>query len=121
MATDLLAEDLRRELCRECASRGVRLGKPEMLTVLNQDGKDTGFRAVSARNVCENGHVWHEGEGRPRGAGGENPILLEKQLAYRQARERPISSDLLDQWAEPGNFHREHVHKPVGRGHAPDS
>lgn len=110
-ADELLAADLRAELCRHCDRRGVALGASEMLNVLDRDGEDTGIRAVVARYVCEAGHVWHAGEGKPRGRGGEAPILLEDHYAHRRSKEAYMADGTVNEFVAPGMYHREHVEK----------
>ena len=109
MANEILAADLRSELCRECEKRGVVLGEPERIVILDKDGRDTGLRACVARYVCESGHVWHAGEGKPRGRGGDDPILLEEHYAHRRGKETFMSDGVIDGYVEPGMFHRDHV------------
>lgn len=114
IATEMLEADMRAELCRECEKRGVEFGDPAVLVVY-KDGKDTGLRALAARYVCEAGHVWHAGEGKARGRGGDNPILLADHLEHRKSHELAFDGD-IDSVA-PGMFHRPHVAKsrpPVG-------
>lgn len=110
-ADELLAADLRSELCRECGERGVKLGDPVPLPVLDADDKDTGIRAVVARYVCENAHVWHEGEGKPRGRDGDSPILMEKHYAHRRTKEVHFTDGTITDGVTPGMFHREHVER----------
>lgn len=111
MATELLAEDLRSELCRECGKRGVKLGDAAKLVILDRESSDTGIRAVAARYVCEEGHVWHAGEGKPRGRGGEAPILLDEHYAHRRSKETYMEEGTIDGFVQPGIFHRDHVEK----------
>lgn len=110
-ADELLAADLRSELCRECGKRGVALGDPELLIVTDRSDNDTGIRAVVARYVCEEGHVWYAGEGRARGRGGEAPILLDEHYAHRRSKEAYMAEGVVDEWVEPGMFHRDHVER----------
>lgn len=112
IADEILAADLRSELCRECDRRGVALGPPVMLVILSRDGEDTGARAESARFVCEQGHVWHAGEGKSRGRGGESPILLAEHMKKRKARETYMADGVVSEWVKPGMFHRDHVERP---------
>jgi hypothetical protein len=109
MATEILAEDLRSELCRECDKRGVKLGDPVRLVILDKQEADTGVRAVASRYVCEDGHVWHSGEGKARGRGGEAPILLEEHYAHRRSKETYMENGVIDGYVQPGFFHRDHV------------
>lgn len=111
MADEMLEADLRSELCRACDRRGVALGEPEMLTILDRDDEDTGVRAVAARYVCEEGHVWYAGEGKARGRGGEAPILLEDHMAHRRSKEAYMADGVVNEWIEPGMFHRDHVER----------
>lgn len=111
MADEILAADLRSELCRECDRRGVVLGEPEMLTILDRDEQDTGVRAVAERYVCEQGHVWHAGEGKARGRGGDSPILLDEHYAHRRSKEAYMAEGVVGDWTRPGMFHRDHVEK----------
>jgi hypothetical protein len=110
-ADELLANDLRSELCRHCDRRGVALGDPETLIVLDRDDEPTGLAAVVARYVCEAGHVWHAGEGKPRGRGGEAPILLEDHYAHRRSKEAYMAEGVVNDFVKPGMFHRDHVDK----------
>jgi hypothetical protein len=108
-ADELLAADLRSELCRVCGERGVKLGEPVALPVFDAAEKDTGIRAVVARYVCEHAHVWHEGEGKPRGRGGDDPILLDEHYAHRKTKEAYTADGIVDEFTKPGMFHRTHV------------
>jgi hypothetical protein len=111
MATELLADDLRSELCRECDRRGVKLGVPVSMVILDREDADTGVRARAARYVCEAGHVWHAGEGKARGRGGDDPILLEEHYAHRRSKETYTESGQIDEFIRPGIFHRDHVER----------
>lgn len=117
-ADAILEADLRSELCRECGQRGVALGDPVPLPILDAQDKDTGVRAIAVRYVCEQGHVWYAGEGRARGREGESPILMEKHLAHRRSKEAYMHDGVVNEWIEPGMFHREHVEK--GKKPEPD-
>lgn len=108
IATELLEADMRSELCRECDRRGVVLGEPVPLVVMLAD-KDTGMRALTVEYVCENGHTWYAGEGKARGRGGENPILLADHLEHRRSHELAFEGDI--DTVTPGLFHRPHVPK----------
>jgi hypothetical protein len=100
MADEILAADLRSELCRECEGRGVNLGDPEELVVLDANNEDTGVRAILARYVCERGHVWYAGEGKARGRGGEAPILLEDHYAQRRTKEVYMEEGVVGDWID---------------------
>lgn len=105
----MLAEDIRSELCRDCDGRGVKLGDPALLTIVSADGEDTAIRAVAARYVCEQGHVWHAGEGKARGRKGEAPILLDEHYAYQRSKEAYMADGVINEFVKPGIFHRDHV------------
>jgi hypothetical protein len=109
IATELLENDMRAELCRECDRRGVEFGDPAMLIVSDRDGRDTGMRAIASGYVCENGHTWYAGEGKARGRGGDNPILLADHLEHRKSHELAYEGDI--DTVSPGMFHRPHVAK----------
>lgn len=108
-ATEILADDLRSELCRDCGKRGVKFGDPAILVILDKTGADTKLRAVAAAYVCEEGHVWHAGEGKPRGRGGEAPILLDEHYAHRRSKETYMEEGVIDGFVQPGIFHRDHI------------
>jgi hypothetical protein len=112
MATALLEDDMRAELCRECDHRGVEFGDPIPL-VIYRDGVDTGLRALAVCYICENGHTWHSGEGKARGRGGENAILLADHMEHRRSHELAFVDDI--DTVTPGMFHRPHV--PKSRPH----
>lgn len=91
---------MRSELCRECDKRGVKLGDALELVVLDADDNDTGARAVVERYVCEEGHVWHSGEGRARGRAGEAPILLSDHYAHRRSHEVYMADGVVGEWID---------------------
>lgn len=87
LADDFLREDSRTELCLQCSKKGKKNGR---VTKVKQDAEDdSGATLLLAfdQYECENGHSWHEGEGKPRGIKGENPILFEEHLQSRKRRE----------------------------------
>lgn len=100
MADEILAADLRSELCRECERRGVMLGDPAELVVLDGNDDDTGVRAILARYVCEEAHVWYAGEGKARGRAGDSPILLEEHYAHRRSKEVYMAEGTVGDWID---------------------
>lgn len=100
VADEMLASDIRSELCRECEKRGVKLGDSVALVVLDAEENDTGIRAVVDRYVCEEGHVWHAGEGKARGRDGDAPILLDEHYAHRRSNEVYMAEGTIDGWID---------------------
>lgn len=113
LADEILREDSRTEMCRECGSRGAETG--EVLwktyeTIL--DAEDNPLVAGHPEYQCQNGHVWSMGEGAVRGIGGDNPILFEEHFQSRRRREIYNSLGSPDPSIVSGIYNRAH---PQGR------
>lgn len=112
MADELLRDDARSELCRDCGERGEETGN---VARLEQDAMDKqGHRLVLEfpEIECSNGHVWYQGEGQARGIGGDNPILFEEHFQSRRRREIYTSLGTPDPSIVAGIYNRTH---PQGR------
>lgn len=112
LADELLREDARSELCRECGERG---DPTERFKELEQDLRDLEGNALVLRfpeHRCENGHLWYQGEGAVRGIGGDNPILFEEHFQSRRRREIYNSLGSPDPSIVSGIYNRAH---PQGR------
>lgn len=112
LADQLLREDSRAEICRECGERGEATGSVEPL---QQDAVTAdGLQAVIpfSEYVCASGHRWFQGEGGVRGIGGDNPILFEEHFQSRKRREIYTSLGTPDPSIVVGMYNRTH---PQGR------
>jgi hypothetical protein len=113
MANELLREDARAELCRECEERGEETGHVEARV---QEGiTDNHGNSLSLdfpEYECPNGHRWFKGEGLARGIGGDNPILFEEHLQSRKRREIFPANGVPDPSIVAGIYNRTH---PQGR------
>jgi hypothetical protein len=111
IADELLRQDSKVELCRECGERGVK----EDAEVVPQDAYDDEGNKLAIefpKYTCENGHEWYEGEGKPRGIAGEDPILFEEHIQSRRRREIFTSLGTPDPSIVQGIYNRTH---PQGR------
>lgn len=110
---NILKEDSRAELCRECGGRGTETGKTEPRVqeeALDENGKP--ITLLFPEFVCDNDHRWFEGEGKARGIGGENPILFEEHIYSRRRREILCAAGTPDPSIVSGIYLRTH---PEGR------
>lgn len=112
MADELLREDSRTELCRECNARGTETGDLKELSQEVTDGSGNPLVIEFKELGCENGHRWFQGEGAARGIGGEAPILFEEHLASRKRREIYNTVGVPDPSIQSGLYNRTH---PEGR------
>lgn len=118
MANNLLREDTRRELCRECDQYGEPTGHVEPKPQFDEDGEavldNEGFQLYVdfPELECANGHRWFEGEGKARGISGANPILFEEHLQSRKRREIYTTIGTPDPSIKQGMYNRTH---PQGR------
>lgn len=117
-ADQLLREDSRRELCRQCDGYGDETGHVESQPQFHDDGAPIVDNEGQQLYVdfpelqCEKGHVWYKGEGKARGNGGTHPILFEEHLKNRQRREIYTQIGTPDPSIVAGIFNRTH---PQGR------
>lgn len=113
LADEMLREDARSELCRECGERGQHTGN--VSTMYNPDicdGEGNPLIVDWPEVECTNGHVWFEGEGAVRGIGGKDPILFEEHFQSRKRREIYNSLGAPDPSIVSGMYNRAH---PQGR------
>src|SRR4051812_33496097 len=87
LADDLLREDARTEVCRECGDTGRPTGSVEPMTQPVLDGAGNPLEIAFPEFVCESGHQWFAGEGSVKGIGGDSPILFEEHFQSRKRRE----------------------------------
>lgn len=117
IADEILREDTRTELCRECLEDGIsekghETGIVEPKTQNAKDGSGTTLVLDFPELECVNGHTWFKGEGKSRGIDGENPILFEEHFASRKRREIYNSVGVPDPSIQRGLYNRVH---PQGR------
>jgi hypothetical protein len=111
-AEQLLREDARSELCRECNERGQETGSVQPTTQDAQDAEGNPLVIEFTEYECANGHKWFAGEGAMRGIGGENPILFKEHFDSRKRREIYTSCGTPDPEIVSGMYNRTH---PQGR------
>lgn len=111
-ADQLLREDSRSEICRQCGGQGERTGTvmPMIEPVMDKEG--TILILDFPEYECQEGHHWYQGEGAVRGIGGENPILFEEHFQSRRRREIYTSLGSPDPSIVSGMYNRAH---PQGR------
>jgi hypothetical protein len=112
IADEMLKDDSKAELCRECGERGEATGDVRHTTQPLEDGSGNQLYIDFAELSCANGHAWFEGEGRAKGIGGDNPILFEEHFASRKRREIYTSIGTPDPSIQQGMYYRTH---PQGR------
>lgn len=112
MADDLLRDDARAELCRDCKERGTETGYIEHQTQSPTDAEGHPLSIDFPEYGCENGHKWYKGEGLARGIGGDNPILFEEHLQSRRRREIYTQIGTPEPEIVSGIYNRVH---PQGR------
>lgn len=108
IADELLRQDSRKELCRDCGRPGDETG---IVDTVPQEAFDEGGNRLSLdfkEIKCENGHAWFQGEGKERGIGGDNPILLEEHLHSRRRREIYTTVGIPDPEIVMGIYNRTH-------------
>jgi hypothetical protein len=118
LATQLLRDDSKREMCRQCGKYGEKTGEVESMPQYDDDGNpelddDGNLLYVDFPELtCESGHRWYEGEGKARGIQGRDPILFENHLQDRRRREIYTSIGTPDPSIQQGMYNRTH---PQGR------
>lgn len=112
LADDMLRDDARKEICRECEESGEETGNtsPTSQTVQDEEGNELviDFPEYS----CKNGHKWYKGEGKVKGIKGDAPILFEEHLHQRKRREIYNAIGTPDPSIVAGIYNRTH---PEGR------
>ena len=112
LADEILREDSRSELCRDCGERGEKTGEVREGEQEAIDAEGTPLVVQFPEFVCSNGHHWYQGEGAVRTIGGENPILFEEHLHSRRRREIYAAAGQVDPSIVSGLYYRAH---PQGR------
>lgn len=112
MADQLLREDARQEVCRECGARGSETGLVEQTPQEATDAQGNALVLEFKQLGCDAGHTWWQGEGQVRGIGGESPILFEEHIAARRRREIYTTQGTPDPEIVSGMYNRVH---PQGR------
>lgn len=112
IASQLLRDDARTELCRECGQPGEPTGGSKTVQEGLVDGEGHELALKFEEIQCENGHTWFPGEGQLRGIGGDNPILFEEHFQSRKRREIYTAQGTPDPSIVSGIYNRIH---PQGR------
>lgn len=112
MADQLLRDDAKGEVCRECGGRGESTGEVRTTKQDAVDGQGNQLHLDYPEFKCAAGHIWFAGEGSVRGIGGENPILFEEHIQSRRRREIFNSLGTPDPSIVSGMYNRVH---PQGR------
>lgn len=112
IASAILREDSKTELCRECGKPGNPTGESASVHegVADQNGNELTLKFDEY--LCPEGHVWYPGEGQLKGIGGENPILFEEHFQSRKRREIYTAQGTPDPSIVSGMYNRVH---PNGR------
>ncbi len=112
IASAILREDARSELCRECGKPGDPTGGSESVPEGLVDGEGNELTLKFEEFQCADGHSWFPGEGQLRGIGGEDPILFEEHFQSRKRREIYTAQGTPDPSIVSGIYNRTH---PQGR------
>jgi len=118
MADQLLREDSKRELCRQCGGYGEETGMVESKPQFRKDGEPTLDEGANQLYIdfpeleCAKGHRWFLGEGKARGINGKHPILFKNHLDDRHRREIYTANGTPDPGIQRGMYNRTH---PQGR------
>ena len=112
LADDLLREDAKAELCRDCDARGVETGNIRSAKQDVADGEGHDLIIDFPEYECANGHKWFKGEGKTRSISGDHPILFEEHLHQRRRREIYNATGIPDPSIKIGIYNRTH---PQGR------
>lgn len=112
IASAILREDSKAELCRECGSAGQTTGFTESVPEGIEDESGNELTLTFDEYLCPNGHSWFPGEGQLKGIGGDNPILFEEHFQSRKRREIYTAQGTPDPSIVSGMYNRVH---PQGR------
>lgn len=112
IASQLLRDDSKTELCRDCGESGLATGFTESVPegITDQEGNE--LTLSFEEYLCPNGHSWFPGEGQLKGIGGDNPILFEEHFQSRKRREIYTAQGTPDPSIVSGMYNRTH---PQGR------
>lgn len=112
IASAILREDSKTELCRECGTQGQPTGFTESISEEIEDENGNKLTLKFEEYLCPNGHSWYPGEGQLKGIGGDNPILFEEHFQSRKRREIYTAQGTPDPSIVSGMYNRTH---PNGR------
>lgn len=112
IAEQLLRNDAKSELCRDCGGRGATTGESQTVAQETCDEEGNKLTLSFPEYQCEDGHSWFQGEGAVRGIGGENPVLFEEHFQSRKRREIYTTIGTPDPNIVSGMYNRCH---PRGR------
>lgn len=112
IASQLLREDSKTEMCPECGRRGDATGFSKSVEEELEDESGNTLVLSFDEYKCKKGHSWFSGEGKERGIGGDNPILFEEHFQSRKRREIYTAQGTPDPSIVSGMYNRVH---PNGR------
>lgn len=112
IASAILREDSKAEMCPTCGERGQETGFSKSIEEGIEDGSGNELTLSFEEYLCNNGHTWYSGEGKERGIGGDNPILFEEHFQSRKRREIYTAQGTPDPSIVSGMYNRVH---PNGR------
>lgn len=112
IADDILRQDGKRELCRECGEEGQKSDEYRIDAQEIEDEEGNQLFVKFYLYSCINGHEWYEGEGKSKGFKGDHPILFEEHLLQRKRREIYTEHGTPDPEIVSGVYNRVH---PNGR------
>ena len=112
LADDMLRDDARKEICRECEEVGKETGSINPISQTIEDGEGNELVIDFPEYICKNDHKWYKGEGKVKGIKGDAPILFEEHLHQRRRREIYNSVGTPDPSIVAGIYNRTH---PDGR------
>jgi hypothetical protein len=112
LADDMLREDARKEICRECEEMGKETGKMNPISQTVEDEEGNELVIDFPEFACKNKHRWYKGEGKVKGIKGDAPILFEEHLHQRRRREIYNAVGTPDPSIVAGIYNRTH---PEGR------
>lgn len=112
IASAILREDSKAEMCPECGERGEGTGIVKSVEEGIEDQSGNELTLSFEEYLCDSGHLWFAGEGKERGIGGDNPILFEEHFQSRKRREIYTAQGTPDPSIVSGMYNRVH---PQGR------
>jgi hypothetical protein len=112
IADQLLRDDSKTEICRECGQAGQPNGVVKPSKQNDYDAEGNRLILNFSQHQCPDGHIWWDGEGKAKGIGGDSPILFEEHIYSRKRREIYCKAGLPDPNIVQGMYNRPH---PQGR------
>lgn len=112
IASAILREDVKSEMCPDCGERGEATGESKSVAedIADKSGNELVLKFDEYQ--CSNEHHWFPGEGKERGIQGDNPILFEEHFQSRKRREIYTAQGTPDPSIVSGMYNRVH---PQGR------